>query len=235
MIRTLERKVLTPDKLFCRFAGNSSDSKPTAGIVTGSSFLEVDTAKEYLFDEDSQAWNATGSGNGRTSIAGATVTLGSSLSYTGSELTQTVSTVKIGSTTLTENTDYKITNNKATEMGDYTLTVVGIGSYTGHEDKAFTVGQGTGSVSASPSSLTLTEGGEAGESALTVTGDGTISVESSAEAVATVSVSGTTVTVTPVAEGSATVTVTLAESDHFTGDTATISVTVEAAQDDNEG
>lgn len=229
MIRTLERKVFTPDKLLCKFAGNSSDSKPTAGIVTGSSFLEVDTAKEYLFDEDIQEWFPVNSGNGRTSLAGATVTLGSSLSYTGSELTQTVSTVKIGSTTLTADTDYKVINNKATEMGTYTLTVVGVGSYTGHEDKEFTIGKGTGSVSASPSSLTLTAEGDEGTSTLTVTGDGEITVESSAAAVATAEVSGTTVTVTPLTEGSATVTVTLAGTDHFTGDTATISVTVEAA------
>ena len=229
MIRTLERKVFTPDKLLCKFAGNTSDTKPTAGIVTGSSFLEVDTAKEYLFDEDTQEWFSVNSGNGRTSLAGATVTLGSALAYTGSELTQTVSTVKIGATTLTADTDYKVINNKATEMGTYTLTVVGVGSYTGHEDKEFTIGQGTGSVSASPSSLTLTAEGDEGTSTLTVTGDGEITVESSAAAVATAEVSGNTVTVTPLTEGSATVTMTLSGTDHFTGDTATISVTVEAA------
>lgn len=234
MIRTLERKVFTPDKLYCRFAGNSSDTKPTAGIVTGSSFLEVDTGKEFLFDEDLIEWVAQNSGNGRTSIAGATVTLGSALAYTGSELTQTVSTVKIGATTLTADTDYKVINNKATEIGTYTLTVVGVGSYTGHEDKEFTVGKGTGSVSASPSTLTLTAEGDEGTSTLTVTGDGEITVESSAAAVATAEVSGTTVTVTPLTEGSTTVTVTLAGTDHFTGDTDTISVTVEAAAE-NEG
>ena len=101
MIRTLERRAFTADKLLCKFAGNSSDSKPTEGIVTGSSFLEVDTGIEYLFDEDVSGWVAQGSGNGKTSIAGATVTLGSALTYNGSEQTQTVSTVKIGTTTLT--------------------------------------------------------------------------------------------------------------------------------------
>ena len=230
MIRTLERRAFTGELLLCKFAGDSSDTKPTAGIVTGSKFLEVDTGKEYLFDELTGEWYATGSGNGRTSIEGATITLGSSLSYTGSELTQTVSTVKMGATTLTANTDYKIINNKATEMGTYTLSVVGVGSYTGHEEKEFTVGKGTGSVSASPSSLTLTAEGDAGTSTLTVTGDGAITVESSAAAVATASVSGTTVTVTPLTAGSATVTVTLAGTEHFSGDTATISVTVEAAE-----
>ena len=93
MIRTLERKAYTGNLLYCRFVGNSSDSKPTTGIITGSTFLEVDTGKEYLFDESVNEWVATGSGNGRTSIAGATVTLGSALSYTGEELTQTVSSV----------------------------------------------------------------------------------------------------------------------------------------------
>lgn len=235
MIRTLERRGYAEGLMLCKFAGNSSDSKPVNGLVTGSTFIEVDTGKEYLFDEFTGEWNATGSGNGRTSIEGATITLGSSLAYTGSELTQTVSTVKIGNTTLTADTDYKIVNNKATELGTYTLSVVGVGSYTGHEEKEFTISQGTGSVSASPASLTLTAEGDEGTSALTVTGDGEITVESSAAAVATASVSGTTVTVTPLTEGSATVTVTLAETDHFSGDTATISVTVEAAADDSEG
>lgn len=85
-------------------------------------------------------------------------------------------------------------------------------------------------MSVDPSSLSLEEGGEAGESTLTVTGDGVITAISSADDVATVEVDGTTVTVTPVAEGSATITVTLAASDHYTGDTATISVTVAAAE-----
>ena len=43
MIRTLERRAYTGNLLFCKFTGNSGDSKPTTGIVTGSSFLEVDT------------------------------------------------------------------------------------------------------------------------------------------------------------------------------------------------
>ena len=158
------------------------------------------------------------------------MTLGTALKYTGSQQTQGVSSVVLGETTLTENTDYTVKDNKAFEVGSYTLHIVGKGSYTGVIGKAFTVSKGDGSVSASPDTLTLTEGGEAGTSTLTVTGDGTVSVESSAEAVATVELDGTTVTVTPVAGGSATVTVTLAAGDNYTGGTDTISVTVEAAE-----
>ena len=237
MIRTLERKVFTNDKLFCRFAGNSSDSKPTDGIITGSSFLEVDTGVNYLFDEDVSAWVAQGSGNGKTSIANATVTLGSALTYNGNEQTQTVSSVKIGSTTLTVSTDYEITKNTGKDAGTYTMRIIGKGTYVGHVDKEFSIAKANGSVIASPDSLSLTEGGEDGTSEITVTGDGKISIATSAADVATAVLEDTTVTVSPVGEGSATVTITLAASDNYNGSTEEISVTVAAAEtpDDNNG
>ena len=235
MIRTLERKAFTNDKLFCKFAGNSSDSKPTDGIVTGSSFLEVDTGIEFLFDEDVSGWVAQGTGNGKTSIASATVTLGSALTYNGSEQTQTVSSVKMGATTLTVSTDYEIRNNKGTDAGTYTLRIVGKGSYVGHVDKEFTIAKANGSVTADPDTLSLTEEGEAGESTISVTGDGAVSVSTSDADVATAELYGTTVTVTPGEAGSATVTVTLAASDNYNGSTDTISVTVSAAEEPADG
>ena len=233
MIRTLERRAFTNDKLFCKFAGNSSDSKPVDGIVTGSSFLEVDTGIEFLFDEDVSAWVAQGSGNGKTSLSNATVTLGSALTYNGSEQTQAVSTVKIGSTTLTASTDYEIWDNKATDAGTYTLRIVAKGStYVGHVDKEFTIAKANGSVTADPDSLSLDEDGDAGTSTISVTGDGKVSVSTSDADVATAELDGTTVTVTPGEAGSATVTVTLAASDNYNGSTDTISVTVSAAEAD---
>lgn len=39
-----------------KLAGLSTDSKPTASIATGSSFLEVNTGKIFLFDEVSGTW-----------------------------------------------------------------------------------------------------------------------------------------------------------------------------------
>jgi len=36
--------------------GLSDDSKPTTGLATGSSFVEVDTGKAFLFDESSSSW-----------------------------------------------------------------------------------------------------------------------------------------------------------------------------------
>lgn len=37
-------------------ACNSGDSKPTTGIVNGSTCIEVDTGKVYLFNEATSAW-----------------------------------------------------------------------------------------------------------------------------------------------------------------------------------
>lgn len=232
MIRTLVFKPFAEGRMYIEAAGLSGDAKPTERIVTGSRFHEVDTGIEYAFDEVSGIWTAQNAGNGKTSLAGAVVTLGTALKYTGSEQTQAVSSVVLGSTTLTASTDYEVIRNKGTEVGSYELFIVGKGSYTGIVGKAWSIGKADGSVSASPDSLSLTAGGEAGESSLTVTGDGAVSVASSAGDVATACLDGTNVTVEPVGEGSATVTVTLAAGENYTGGTDTISVTVEAAEEE---
>ena len=229
MIRKLVDRYFNEDDKYSEMYGLSSDDKPAEGLVTGSKFTEVDTGIIYLFDEESATWTPSNSGNGKTNIKGATVTLGATVKYDGTEKTKSVSSVKIGSTTLTENTDYIVKDNTGIEVGDYTLHIVGIGSYTGIIAKEWSIAKGDGSVTASPDSLSLTAEGSDGTSTLSVTGDGEISVSSSAEAVATAEVSGTTVTVKPLAEGSATITVTMAATDHYTTASDTISVTVEAA------
>ena len=234
MIRVLVDHGFVEGKRFVEAVGLSTDDKPTGDIITGSLYTEVDTGVKYAFDEVTGEWIPQNAGNGKTSIAGATVTLGAAVTYDGTEQTQAVSSVVLGTTTLTADTDYTVHGNKGTEMGDYTLHIIGKGSYTGIVPKPWSIGQGAGSVSASPDTLTLTEGGDAGTSTLTATGDGEVTAESSAEAVATVAVEGDTVTVTPVAEGSATVTVTLAETAHYSGASDTISVTVEAAPEGGE-
>ena len=38
------------------YAGLSKDSKPTAGVRNGSSFIEMDTGKVYLFNEAAGEW-----------------------------------------------------------------------------------------------------------------------------------------------------------------------------------
>ena len=47
------------DMFYVEIAGKSGDTKPTAGIVGGSKFIEADTGKTFVFDEFSttKAWN----------------------------------------------------------------------------------------------------------------------------------------------------------------------------------
>ena len=56
MVRPPLARLYTDGKQYVEFAGNSSDEKPTEGIITGSKFICVDTGIEYLFDEDSNTW-----------------------------------------------------------------------------------------------------------------------------------------------------------------------------------
>lgn len=58
LVRILTERTFTGNTRYIEAAGLSTDSKPTAGIVTGSLFLEVDSGDVYAFAEgDSPAWN----------------------------------------------------------------------------------------------------------------------------------------------------------------------------------
>ena len=227
-------KFLEGGKILYDFYGLSFEDKPMLpNMAMGCCFTCVDTMDVFFFDNITDTWHPVNSD--ATAITGATVTLGSAVSYDGTEKTQAVSSVVLNGSTLTANTDYIVKNNKATLPGTYNLYIIGIGSYKGVIEKAFTVGKGSGSVTADPDTLSLTEGGEVGESDLTIVGDGKVTIASSAEAVATAEIVDDKVVVTPVAEGSATVTITLANGDLYNGTTETISVTVaaEAEEDDD--
>lgn len=55
-MRTIVCKSITADKAYVEIFGTSLESKPTSGIITGSSFTEVDTGDRYLFNETASAW-----------------------------------------------------------------------------------------------------------------------------------------------------------------------------------
>ncbi len=82
----------------------------------------------------SQSWSI-----GNVSIAGAEVLLSqSSFTYNGQPQIPTV-IVTLNGKTLTEGTDYTVTNNTGKDAGTYTLTVRGIGNYTGTTSKTYTI------------------------------------------------------------------------------------------------
>ena len=66
-MRTIVSRQFTVDKSYVEIFGTSSESKPTAGIVTGSRYTEVDTGDVYLFNETASEWvkqPAQGGGSG---------------------------------------------------------------------------------------------------------------------------------------------------------------------------
>ena len=56
MVRIIDMRVLEGAVNYERLAGLSKDDKPTDGIATGSTFLEVDTGDVYAFDEVGGTW-----------------------------------------------------------------------------------------------------------------------------------------------------------------------------------
>lgn len=76
------------------------------------------------------------------SIAGATVTLGGNLTYTGQQQAQEVSSVVIDGLYAT----YTVSNNQQTDAETYTLTVTGNGNFTGTQTKKFTIAKATNSI-----------------------------------------------------------------------------------------
>lgn len=61
-VRIIETRYIAPDKSYIEAAGPSSATKPTAGIVSGSLFMESDTGDVYVFDETSTTWTQLGGG-----------------------------------------------------------------------------------------------------------------------------------------------------------------------------
>ena len=58
MVRTLHERIVEGNNKYIELACLSTDTKPTAGVVTGSLALEVDTGDVYAFAEgDSPAWD----------------------------------------------------------------------------------------------------------------------------------------------------------------------------------
>lgn len=140
--------------------------------------------------------------------------------YDGKAKTPNV-TVKNDTATLVKDTDYTVEYSNNTNAGTATVTVKGIGNYTGTLTKTFTINKASQILNATIDSNTIDVGGK---SKITASGQGTISYSSSNNDVATVSSSGV---VTGISAGTATITVTAAGNSNYNSVSKTISVSVE--------
>ena len=130
-------------------------------------------------------------------------------------------------------TGYSYTPSTALTDGTTAVTIQYTeGGVTKTAEQAITVSKAAGSLSISPTSLTLGKTNPAGEIIVDRAGDGAISAVSSAPDIAEVSVSGNIVTVTGKASGNATITISVAEGTNHTAPASkTCAVTVSLLND----
>lgn len=162
-------------------------------------------------------------------ISGAVVTLGPALTYNGSEQTQTVQSVVLDGIPLVADIDYAVINNKQTNAGTYTLSVVGKSSYSGTATKEWTIAKAA-APAISVDKQTVSIIGTVGVASETVTVSasisGTVTAQPADAGVVSASVSGMTVTLTGQSLGATTVSISFNAGQNYEIATTTVSVTV---------
>ena len=148
------------------------------------------------------------------------------LTYTGSALSP--SWTGYDSTKMTIGGD-----TVKTDAGSYNATFTPTANYrwsdgtTGAKTVAWSIGKAAGSLSLSPTSITVDTENPTATFTITRAGNGAISISNSATGICTATLSGNVVTVTGLASGSATITVNVAEgSNHEAPSSKTLPVTV---------
>ena len=141
--------------------------------------------------------------------------------YNGASHTQSP-IVKMGSTTLKENSDYNVSFANNINAGRATITIAGKGRYTGSKNISFMIKKAAQSITASNLSLTFPNSGK-----ITASGNkGSLSYKSSNTAIATVDSTGK---VTAKGAGKATITIIAAATNNYNAATKTITVNVAKA------
>ena len=226
------------------------DSFQSAGMVVKATYSDGATANvtgyscspTLLSTVGTQTITVSYTENGVTKTATTSVTVNR----------KTISAVPSQSGTLTYNggsqsptwNNYSTTQltiggtTSGTNAGSYTATFTPKSNYRGADGTttaksvSWSIGKAAGSLSISPTSMTLDTTTKSKTITVTRSGDGTISAVSSNTAAATVSVSGNTVTVTGKANGSATITISVAAGANYTAPTSkTCAVTVSFLKD----
>ena len=211
------RRVPINDPIVVTAANASADP---SGITTYT-FGVTDVTYDYEITADFHT---------RADISGATVTVvGGPFAYTGAAIEPSV-TVTLGTTTLTEGTDYTLSYASNTDAGIGTgqITITGARTYTGTTGTTFTINKAAGSISYATATVDKTDRDAAFTNPLTFTGDGSVGYGSSNTAVATVNV--TTGEVTIVGAGSTIITATATDGGNYTYTPNTASYTLNVAQ-----
>jgi hypothetical protein len=226
------------------------DSFQSAGMVVKATYSDGATANvtgyscspTLLSTVGTQTITVSYTENGVTKTATTSVTVNrkmisavpsqsGTLTYTGSSQSPSWSNYSTTQLTIGGTTS-------GTNAGSYTATFTPKSNYrwadgtTTAKSVSWSIGKAAGSLSISPTSMTLDTTTKSKTITVTRSGDGTISAVSSNTAAATVSVSGNTVTVSGKANGSATITISVAAGTNYTAPASkTCAVTVSFLKD----
>lgn len=165
----------------------------------------------------------------RFSIESADVTVGPALTYTGSEQEKTVTSVKVGTKTLTVNTDYTVSGNTGTNAGAYSLRIDGIGSYKGTIIAPWTIAKAAAGLSVTPEALDMSAGAS-DTFKIATSSNGTMHIENSDPDVASLGEvdESSNVTVEALAAGETVITIAQDENENYLAGQAQCTVTVTA-------
>ena len=226
------------------------DSFQSAGMVVKATYSDGATASVTGYRCSPTTLNTVGTQtitvsyteNGVTKTATTSVTVNrktisavpsqsGTLTYTGSSQSPTWSNYSTTQLTIGGTTS-------GTNAGSYTATFTPKSNYrwadgtTTAKSVSWSIGKAAGSLSISPTSMTLDTTTKSKTITVTRSGDGKISAVSNNTTAATVSVSGNAVTVTGKANGSATITISVAEgTNHTAPANKTCAVTVSFLKD----
>lgn len=226
------------------------DSFQSAGMVVKATYSDGATANVTGYSCSPATLNTVGTQTVTVSYTERNVTKTATTSVTVNR--KTISTVPSQSGSLTYNggsqsptwNNYSTTQltiggtTSGTNAGSYTATFTPKSNYrwadgtTTAKSVSWSIGKAAGSLSISPTSMTLDTTTKSKTITVTRSGNGTISAVSSNTAAATVSVSGNTVTVTGKANGSAKITISVAAGTNYTAPASkTCAVTVSFLKD----
>ena len=226
------------------------DSFQSAGMVVKATYSDGATANVTGYSCSPTVLSTVGTQTITVSYTENGVTKTATTSVTVNR--KTISAVPSQSGTLTYNggsqsptwNNYSTTQltiggtTSGTNAGSYTATFTPKSNYrwadgtTTAKSVSWSIGKAAGSLSISPTSMTLDTTTKSKTITVTRSGNGTISAVSSNTAAATVSVSGNTVTVSGKANGSATITISVAAGTNYTAPASkTCAVTVSFMKD----
>ncbi len=226
------------------------DSFASAGMVVRATYSDGATANVTGYTTSPSTLNTVGTQTVTVSYTERSVTKTTTLSVTVERKSLSTVPSQSGSLTYSGSAQSPSWSNynsaqltlggvtSGTNAGSYNATFTPTANYrwsdgtTTAKTVAWSIGKAAGSLSISPTSMTLDMNNKTKTITVTRAGDGAISAVSGNTAAATVSVSGNTVTVTGKANGSATITVSVAAgTNHTAPSSKTCAVTVSFLDD----